>query len=231
MCSAVCQQSHSRVPARTDQSRSVSGSSPLITHEITLSRSFAVTVMVLSSLTVLMYRARAVRQESYLSPADSSVLAELSFNLGLEDLADLRAGQVGPDLDLLGGLDAAESFLDEGAHLILRHGLAGAQLHDRGDPLAPFLVGQSDDRAVLHGRMGQQHLLDFGGVDVEAAGDDHVFGAVDDEQVIVVVEVADIPGVVPSVPGGFPGGLRVLVVARHDQRTAGDDLAALARAE
>src|SRR6266536_3013250 len=50
MCSAVCQQSHSRVPARTDQSRSVIGSSPLITHEITLSRSSAVTVMVPSSL-------------------------------------------------------------------------------------------------------------------------------------------------------------------------------------
>jgi len=50
MCSAVCQQSHSRVPTRTDQSRSVIGSSPLITHEITLSRSSAVTVIVPSSL-------------------------------------------------------------------------------------------------------------------------------------------------------------------------------------
>jgi hypothetical protein len=47
MCSAVCQQSHSRVPARTDQSRSVMGSSPLTTQAITLSRSSAVTVMLL----------------------------------------------------------------------------------------------------------------------------------------------------------------------------------------
>src|SRR5579864_8416288 len=46
MCSAVCQQSHSRVPARTDQSRSVTGNRPLITHEIAASRSLAVTVMV-----------------------------------------------------------------------------------------------------------------------------------------------------------------------------------------
>src|SRR5215472_924130 len=47
MCSAVCQQSHSRLPARTDQSRSVRGSRPLMMHEIAASRSPAVTVMVL----------------------------------------------------------------------------------------------------------------------------------------------------------------------------------------
>src|SRR6516164_6076692 len=47
MCSAVRQQSHSRRPARTDQSRSVSGSRPLMMHEIAASRSLAVTVMML----------------------------------------------------------------------------------------------------------------------------------------------------------------------------------------
>src|SRR6516165_5028361 len=47
MCSAVCQQSHSRLPARTDQSRSVRGSRPLMMHEIAASRSPAVTVMML----------------------------------------------------------------------------------------------------------------------------------------------------------------------------------------
>src|ERR1700683_1307897 len=45
MCSAVCQQSHSSVPARTDQSRSDTGSRPLITHDIAASMSLAVTVM------------------------------------------------------------------------------------------------------------------------------------------------------------------------------------------
>src|SRR5215471_17119047 len=47
MCSAVCQQSHSRLPARTDQSRSVRGSRPLMMHEIAASRSPAVTGMML----------------------------------------------------------------------------------------------------------------------------------------------------------------------------------------
>jgi hypothetical protein len=60
MCSAVCQQSHSKVPAGTDQSRSVMGNSLLITHEITLSRSSAVTIMVPSSL-----RSQQARHEQF----------------------------------------------------------------------------------------------------------------------------------------------------------------------
>src|ERR1700683_2504249 len=50
MCSAVSQQSPSSVPAGTDQSRSVIGSSPLMMQEIASSRSLAVTVMVSPSL-------------------------------------------------------------------------------------------------------------------------------------------------------------------------------------
>ena len=37
--------------------------------------------------------------------------------------------------------------------------MAGPQLEDRGDALAPFLVGQADDRAVLDGGMREQHRL------------------------------------------------------------------------
>jgi hypothetical protein len=32
-------------------------------------------------------------------------------------------------------------------------------LHHGGDPLAPFLVGEPDDRAVLHGRVSQQEMI------------------------------------------------------------------------
>src|SRR5205823_7939440 len=137
MCSAVCQQSHSKLPARTDQSRSVMGSSPLITHEITLSRSSAVTVMVPSSLRSLPAGhdqfTRSLRGGT--RPA-RSVLNEPGLDLDLEDLADLGTGQVGPDLNLLGGLHAAQPVPDEGADLVLGHGLAGAELDDGGDALA-----------------------------------------------------------------------------------------------
>ena len=40
--------------------------------------------------------------------------------------------------------------------------------------------------------MGEEHALDLGGIDVHAAADDHVGLAVAEEQVAVVVEVADV---------------------------------------
>jgi hypothetical protein len=55
--------------------------------------------------------------------------------------------------------------------------------------------------------------------------------AVDDEQVIVLVEVADVAGMVPAVPGGLRRSPRVLVVAGHHQRAADHDLAPLAPVE
>src|SRR5262245_19435282 len=114
MCSAVCQQSHSSVPARTDQSRSVMGSSLLTTQAITLSRSSAVTVMV-----TRVYGHDGPGRGGSPSVADASgsagrrvrPLFELGLDLGLEDLPDLRTGQVRPDLYLLGGLDAADALL------------------------------------------------------------------------------------------------------------------------
>ena len=115
------------------------------------------------------------------------------------------AREVGPDLDLLRGLDAADAALDERADLPGGHVVAGVELEDGGDPLAPLVVGQADDRAVEDRGVGQQGLLDLGRVDVEPAGDDHVLEPVDDVQVAVVVQVADVAGVMPAVPGGLGG--------------------------
>src|SRR5689334_2324114 len=193
MCSAVCQQSHSSVPARTDQSRSVMGSSLLTTQAITLSRSSAVTDMMSRAYG---HNGPGTTDSPSVAHASGSAgrcvrpLFELGLDLGLEDLPDLRTGQVEPDLNLLGGLDAADALLDEGTDLGGGDDLAGTGLHDGGDPLAPLLVRQADNGAVLNGRMGQQGLLHLGRVDVEAAGDDHVFGPVDDEQVAVLIQVA-----------------------------------------
>ena len=53
-----------------------------------------------------------------------------------------------------------------------RRRLALAELHDRGDPLAPALVGHADDDRVEHGGVGLERLLDLLGVDLLAAGVD-----------------------------------------------------------
>ena len=76
--------------------------------------------------------------------------------------------------------------------------------------------------------MGVEGLLDLGAVHVLAAGDDHVLGAVEQEQVAVVVEAADVARPVPPVAQGGRGLLGLVPVAGHDVRALHRDLAGLA---
>ena len=86
----------------------------------------------------------------------------------------------------------------------------GSRLEHGGHPLPPLVVWQSDDGAVANSRVLHQGLLVLGAVDVEAPGDDHVLGPVHDEEEAVLVQVADVTGVVPAMSGCFRGRLGVL---------------------
>ena len=61
--------------------------------------------------------------------------------------------------------------------------------------LARLLVGRADHRRVRDRRMGEQQRLQLGGRDLEALVLDELLQAVDDEEVAVVVDVADVAGV------------------------------------
>src|ERR1700691_3831228 len=87
------------------------------------------------------------------------LVPEAGLHLGFQDLADAGARQVRPDLHLLRGLDAADAGLDEDADLVWGDGVAGTELEDGGDPLAPLVVRQADDRAVEDRGVGEQGLL------------------------------------------------------------------------
>ena len=73
------------------------------------------------------------------------------------------------------------------------------------------------------------HLLDLGGIDVEAADDDEVLGPVDEVQVAVVVGHGDVAGAQPAVGGQHPGGLLGIVeVALEHVGALHPDLAGVA---
>ena len=76
--------------------------------------------------------------------------------------------------------------------------------------------------------MAQQHLLDLARIDVGAARDDHVLGAVAQREVAVPVERADIAGPQPALAQRGGGGLRVVPVAGHRAVAAAHHLAGLA---
>ena len=86
----------------------------------------------------------------------------------------------------------------------------------------------ADDGGLEHAVDGGQDRLDLLGVQVLASADDHVLHAIDDAEVAVVVEHADVPGAQPAVDDGLCGGLGTPEVAPHDGRAGDQDLAALA---
>ena len=69
---------------------------------------------------------------------------------------------------------------------------ARLRLDDGHHDLAPFVVGHADHADVADRRMAEQHRLDLGRIDVDAAADDEVRAAVGEEEVAVVVDVADV---------------------------------------
>src|SRR5690606_124165 len=94
--------------------------------------------------------------------------------------------------------------------------------------LAPGVVRDADDRALQHAGMGEDRVLHLGGVDVLAAGDDHVLGAVDDVGVAVLVDAGHVAAAEPAV-GERRGGIAgAPPVAAHDVGAPDHDLPGLA---
>jgi len=66
----------------------------------------------------------------------------------------------------------------DGIQLLFADDLAG-MTHDKGDHrLTPFRVGGAHYRHFFYGGMGQQRFFHFTRVDIGAAANDNVFGAV-----------------------------------------------------
>jgi hypothetical protein len=93
--------------------------------------------------------------------------------------------------------------------------------------LAPALVRDAEDGHLVHAGMPREHRLDLDGVHVLAAGDDHVLGAVDHEEVAVLVLTGEVAGAVPAVHQGGRGRVRPVPVAEHHVRPADPELADL----
>src|SRR5512134_201709 len=110
-------------------------------------------------------------------------LAQFAFH----DLADGAARQRIAELHGSEPLGLAELAVRPVADLVLRGGGAGPAHAERHRRFAPLIARDADHRHVDHVGMLQQQHLDVGGIDVEAAGNDHVLLAVeqDDEAILV----------------------------------------------
>src|SRR5579864_932968 len=77
---------------------------------------------------------------------------------------------------------AAPGFTYHGAHLFAEHAM-----------------GNADDGGVHDRRVAVERVLDLDAVDVLAAADQHVFGAVEDVEKAIGVEAHEVAGMKPAV--------------------------------
>src|SRR5579863_2548102 len=112
------------------------------------------------------------------------------------------------------------------AGLILQR--AFTQDDDRVDPLAPFVVRQSDHGYVMNGRVAADHRLDIGWIDVLAPGDDHVAFAIDEMDVAVGVATRHVADRAIFAAERLAGFLRQLPIAVENIRVARVKLADVA---
>ena len=78
------------------------------------------------------------------------------------------------------------------------------------ETFTPLGVGHTDHRDVGDPRMLREHVLDLGGIDVLATRDDHVLHTIVEIQEAILVAVARVTGLEPTVVGH--GGTRCLLV-------------------
>src|SRR5215470_4293829 len=102
--------------------------------------------------------------------------AQLAYEHPALDLAGVGVGQVGPEHDIVRGPRTPQPGPDVRAQLLSLDRLARHRHDDRGEALAPLLVGYADHDDRLDRRVLDQHILDLGRGDVLAAADDDVVG-------------------------------------------------------
>src|SRR5437762_5251234 len=151
--------------------------------------------------------------------------------LAAEDLAGRGARDLVDELDLADPLVVGDPLLHEGHQLVARHAGTGADLHEGLRDLARLRIRLADDARVGDGGMLAEHRLDLRRPDPEALVLDELLLAVDDEDVPVLVLLADVAGEEPAVPQHGRGVLGLVPVAAHDLRPADGDLAYRAGAD
>ena len=92
-------------------------------------------------------------------------------------------------------------------------------------------VGNADDGDFLDRVMEIHRLLDKAWVDVVAPAQDQVLDAVDDEEIAVLVQIADIAGMEAAAQEGVDVVLGAIGVAGHDLGTGDADFPLFARGQ
>src|SRR5439155_20088225 len=90
---------------------------------------------------------------------------------------------------------------------------------------APFWIGYSENCYFANRRMCVNHGLDFAGVNIFSAGDDHVLQAIPNVEVSVCVLIPNVARSEEAVPKREFSFFRLVPITAHDVRATGDQFA------
>src|SRR4029077_18799413 len=93
--------------------------------------------------------------------------------------------------------------------------------------LSPFWIRYSKDCYFANRRMRVNHGFDFAGINILAAGDDHVLQAIKNVEVSVCVLIPNVARSEEAVPEREFGFFRLVPITAHDIRASSDQLALL----
>src|SRR5258707_11216856 len=105
-------------------------------------------------------------------------------------------------------------------------GIGNEERHDEFVPVA-------HDHSIKDVRTGLERIFDgLRGNEFACGGFEQIFLAVGDEEIVVLVHVADVAGAEPTVfAENFTGGFGVFIVALHDARALDEDLSIFGHAD
>src|SRR5262249_50661506 len=134
------------------------------------------------------------------------------FAVAQDEFLDLAGGGLRqrPEFDRVGAFVVGEALAAERDDLLRRCRGAVVERDERLGPLSPVGMGGADDRALEHGGVGGDGLLDLDAGDVLAAGDDDVLAAVAQLDGAVGGPDRPAPGGEPATAEGPASGGRVV---------------------
>jgi hypothetical protein len=106
-----------------------------------------------------------------------------------------------------------------------------AQGDDRQYGLSPLLIRDPDSGSLKHHWVSIENILDLTKVNVLAAGDNQVFFAIHNEEIPILIEIADVAGVAPPASQCISGRLGIHPISLHHRRAAHHNLSPLASRE
>src|SRR5947209_17187618 len=135
-------------------------------------------------------------------------------------------------LDTLWRLERRDALARPGNHVVLARRPARLRHDDGFDLFAPALRRYADHGDFGDVGMTVNRVLDFGGINIFAAGNDHVLHAIVDVEVALVIEVTGVAGAQPTVfVDRCRRRIRLIPISLHVGRRADRDLADFLRAE